>query len=162
MPVDPHLAGLLTMLEQAGAPPLAAGTPEAGRAFYLSLTRDARTAEQVLPVGSVEDRTVPGADGDLRARVYRPEEDGPLPTVVFFHGGGWVIGDLDTHDNMARSGCRGAGAVGVAVAYRLAPEHPFPAAMPGAPPAASMSRTAARCGSSGTGAPSRRDAQYAA
>ena len=128
MPVDPHLAGVLTMLEQSGAPPLYAGTPESGRAFYLSLTRDARTPEQVLPVGSVEDRTVPGAEGDLGARVYRPEEDGPLPTVVFFHGGGWVIGDLDTHDNMAREICRGARAVVVAVDYRLAPEHPFPAA----------------------------------
>jgi acetyl esterase len=60
--------------------------------------------------------------------VYRPEGEGPFPTVVFFHGGGWVIGDLDTHDNMARNVCRGARAVVIAVDYRLAPEHPFPAA----------------------------------
>ncbi len=128
MPVDPHIAALLTMLEESGAPPLAAGTPESGRAFYLALTHGARTPEQVVPVRSTEDRTVPGAEGELRARVYRPEEDGPLPTVVFFHGGGWVIGDLDTHDNMVRNVCRGARAVVVAVDYRLAPEHPFPAA----------------------------------
>jgi acetyl esterase len=128
VPVDPHIAALLTMLEESGAPPLAAGTPESGRAFYLALTHGARTPEQLVPVRSTEDRTVPGAEGELRARVYRPEEDGPLPTVVFFHGGGWVIGDLDTHDNMVRNVCRGARAVVVAVDYRLAPEHPFPAA----------------------------------
>ncbi|MGY1694339.1 alpha/beta hydrolase [Geodermatophilus sp. SYSU D00814] len=128
MPVDPHIAALLTALEESGAPPLSEGTPEAGRAYYLALTRDVRTPEQVVPVGSTEDRTVPGAAGDLRARVYRPDASGPLPTVVFFHGGGWVIGDLDTHDNMVRNVCRHAEAVVVAVDYRLAPEHPFPAA----------------------------------
>ncbi|PWW24071.1 acetyl esterase [Geodermatophilus normandii] len=128
MPVDPHIAALLSLLAQSGAPPMYEGTPEAGRAQYLQLTHGARTPEQVVPVAATEDRTVPGADGDLRARVYRPEGEGPFPTVVFFHGGGWVIGDLDTHDNMARSVCRGARAVVVAVDYRLAPEHPFPAA----------------------------------
>ncbi|GAB3326600.1 alpha/beta hydrolase [Geodermatophilus aquaeductus] len=128
MPVDPHIAALLSMLEQSGAPPMYEGSPEAGRALYLQLTHGARTPEQVVPVGATEDRTVPGEDGDLRARVYRPEGEGPFPTVVFFHGGGWVIGDLDTHDNMAREVCRGARAVVVAVDYRLAPEHPFPAA----------------------------------
>ena len=128
MPVDPHIAALLTMLEESGAPPLAEGSPEAGRAFYLALTHGVRTPEQVVPVGGTEDRTVPGAEGDLRARVYRPDAAGPLPTVVFLHGGGWVIGDLDTHDNMARNVCRHAEAVVVAVDYRLAPEHPFPAA----------------------------------
>lgn len=128
MPVDPHIAALLSMLEQSGAPPMYEGSPEEGRALYLQLTHGARSPEQVVPVGATEDRTVPGAEGDLRARVYRPEGDGPFPTVVFFHGGGWVIGDLDTHDNMAREVCRGARAVVVAVDYRLAPEHPFPAA----------------------------------
>ena len=57
---------------------------------------------------------MPGASDDLEARVYRPQGEGPFPTVVFFHGGGWVIGDLDTHDNMARHACRGSGAVVVA------------------------------------------------
>ncbi|MGY1731519.1 alpha/beta hydrolase [Geodermatophilus sp. SYSU D01045] len=128
MPVDPHIAALLSLLAQSGAPPMWEGTPEAGRAQYLALTHGARSPEQVVPVAGIEDRTVPGAEGDLRARVYRPEGEGPFPTVVFFHGGGWVIGDLDTHDNMARNVCRGARAVVVAVDYRLAPEHPFPAA----------------------------------
>ena len=128
MPVDPHIAALLTVLDESGMPPMYEGTPEAGRALYLQLTSGARTPEQVVPVGSTEERTVPGAEGDLRARVYRPEGAGPFPTVAFFHGGGWVIGDLDTHDNMVRTVCRGARAVVVAVDYRLAPEHPFPAA----------------------------------
>jgi acetyl esterase len=128
VPVDPSIAAVLAMLESAGVPPMYAGTPEAGRASFLALTAGARTPEQLVPVASSEDGTVPGAAGDLRARVYRPEGDGPFPTVVFFHGGGWVIGDLDTHDNQARSVCRGARAVVISVDYRLAPEHPFPAA----------------------------------
>ena len=128
MPVDPHIAAMLTMMDEAGMPPMYEGTPEAGRGLYLALTHGARTPEQLVPVAATEDRTVPGDGGDLRARVYRPEGGGPFPTVLFFHGGGWVIGDLDTHDNMARNVCRGSGAVVVAVDYRLAPEHPFPAA----------------------------------
>jgi acetyl esterase len=128
LPVDPHIAAVLTMLEESGMPPMYEGSAEAGRAQYLALTHGARTPEQLVPVASTEDRTVPGAAGDLRARVYRPEGEGPFPTVVFFHGGGWVIGDLDTHDNMARNICRSSGAVVLAVDYRLAPEHPFPAA----------------------------------
>jgi acetyl esterase len=128
VPVDPHIAAVLTMMEQAGMPPMYEGTAEAGRAQYLALTHGTRAPEQVVPVGSTEDRTVPGAEGELPARVYRPEGEGPFPTVAFFHGGGWVIGDLDTHDNMARNVCRGSGSVVIAVDYRLAPEHPFPAA----------------------------------
>jgi acetyl esterase len=128
VPVDPHIAALLTMLDESGMPPMYEGSPEAGRALYLQLTHGARAPEHVVPVASTEDRTVPGAEGEIKARVYRPEGEGPFPTVVFFHGGGWVIGDLDTHDNMARSVCRGSEAVVISVDYRLAPEHPFPAA----------------------------------
>jgi acetyl esterase len=128
VPVDPHIAAVLAMMEQAGMPPMYEGTPEVGRAQYLALTVGARTPEQVVPVASTEDIAVPGAQGELKARVYRPDAEGPLPTVAFFHGGGWVIGDLDTHDNMARSVCRDSRAVVVAIDYRLAPEDPFPAA----------------------------------
>jgi acetyl esterase len=128
VPVDPPIAAMLTQLASAGVPPMYEGTPEAGRAQYLELTLGARKPEHVIPVGSTEDITVPGAAGELKARIYRPDGEGPFPTVAFFHGGGWVIGDLDTHDNMARNVCRGSRAVVVAVDYRLAPEHPFPAA----------------------------------
>ena len=127
MPLDPHLAGVLQMMAAAGKPPTSEGTPHDGRAGYLALTVGTRKPEQVVPVASTQDTSVPGADGPLRARIYRPEGAGPFPTVAFFHGGGWVIGDLETHDNMCRDICRGAQAVVVAVDYRLAPEHPFPA-----------------------------------
>ncbi|MBS0318043.1 MAG: alpha/beta hydrolase [Proteobacteria bacterium] len=127
MPLDPHLAGVLQMMAAAGRKPTYEGTPEEGRAGYLALTRGTLTPEQVVPVASVQDATVDGAAGPLSARIYRPEGAGPFPTVAYFHGGGYVIGDLDTHDNMCRDICRGAQAVVVSVDYRLAPEHPFPA-----------------------------------
>ncbi len=127
MPVDPHIAPLLELL--ATVPPMSEGSPEAAREAFRQLTVGGRQPEQVVPVGSVEDTTIPGPAGELAARVYRPSEEGPVPTVVLFHGGGWVIGDLDTHDNMARSICRDCTAVVVSVDYRLAPEAPFPAAV---------------------------------
>ncbi|MEU6660275.1 alpha/beta hydrolase [Streptomyces sp. NPDC046821] len=85
-------------------------------------------------VGSIEDTDIPGPEGAPRIpiRIYRPDPHdapGPRPTVVFFHGGGWVICDLDSHDSTARGICREAGAVVVSVDYRLAPEAPFPAAV---------------------------------
>jgi acetyl esterase len=129
VPLDPHITAVLAMLEQSGVPPMYEGTAEEGRAQFLALTHGSRAAEQLVPVASTEDITVPGPQGELRARVHRPQADGPLPTIAFFHGGGWVIGDLDTHDNMARTLARGCGAVVVSVDYRLAPEHPFPAAV---------------------------------
>src|SRR4051795_7374681 len=80
-----------------------------------------------LPVGDVRDLTVDGATGPLRARHYTPAEPGgPHPLLVFFHGGGWVIGDLDTHDAACRLLCRHAGVHVLSVDYRLAPEAPFP------------------------------------
>ena len=82
----------------------------------------------MLPrVAAVEETTVPGPAGPIAARIYRP----PAPTgvtVVFFHGGGWIIGDLDSHDGHARRLAATVGAVVLHVDYRLAPENPFPAA----------------------------------
>ena len=127
MPVDPHIAPLLELL--ATVPPMHEGSPEEARAAFRQLAVGGRQPEHVVRVGAVEDLTLPGPAGDLAARVYRPEQDGAVPTVVLFHGGGWVIGDLDTHDNMARSICRDCEAVVVSVDYRLAPEAPFPAAV---------------------------------
>ncbi|WP_229124678.1 alpha/beta hydrolase [Halapricum desulfuricans] len=80
------------------------------------------------PVAQVADRTITGPGGDLPIRVYRPEGETPFPTVVFFHGGGFVTGDLDTHDALCRHLARESECVVVSVDYRLAPEHPFPAA----------------------------------
>ncbi|HEY8965637.1 MAG TPA: alpha/beta hydrolase [Candidatus Methylacidiphilales bacterium] len=84
-----------------------------------------------LPLGSVEHRLLPGAEGDLLARVYTPKGDAPeigWPLLVYFHGGGWVIADLDTYDASCRALCDGAECVVVSVHYRQAPEHPWPAA----------------------------------
>lgn len=80
------------------------------------------------PLPRVEDRTIPGPDHELAIRVYTPRE-GPdaLPAIVYFHGGGFVLGDLDTHDASCRHLARHAGATVISVAYRLAPEDPFPA-----------------------------------
>ncbi|GAA3972066.1 alpha/beta hydrolase [Allohahella marinimesophila] len=129
MSLDPHLAGVLKSLAAAGRKPTHECTIEEARGEYLALTYGSRTPQQVVPVGSVEDTEVPGGSGQLRARIYRPSDIGPSPTVVFFHGGGFVIGNLDSHDNMCRDICRSSNSVVVSVDYRLAPEHPFPAAV---------------------------------
>lgn len=124
MPLDPGLAGLLQFIEQAGHPPMHTGTADDARTGFLALTAAGLGPDGPAPVGAVEDVEIAGR----RARVYRPDTDGPHPTVLFLHGGGWVIGDLETHDGACRRLCRDVDAVVVALDYRLAPEHPFPAA----------------------------------
>jgi acetyl esterase len=80
-------------------------------------------------VGTTVDRTIPGPAGDLDARLYLPDADGPFPTVVFFHGGGFVLGSIGTHDWLCRHLTRESGCAVLSVDYRLAPKHPFPAAV---------------------------------
>ena len=81
------------------------------------------------PVGSVTDIPIPGPDGELTARRYLPNADGPVPTVVFVHGGGYVFAGLETHDRLCRRLTRESQCAVLSVEYRLAPEHPFPAAV---------------------------------
>jgi acetyl esterase len=83
----------------------------------------------VTPVGSVRDFTLPGPSGPLRVRHYAPAAGGPQPLTVYLHGGGFTIGDLETHDEPCRILCASASVHVLAVEYRLAPEHPFPAAL---------------------------------
>lgn len=127
MPLDPGIRAMLDMLETMNVPRICDGTPEVARASFRMLTTGLRQAAPVIPVARVTGLAIPGPAGEIDARVYRPEQTGPLPTVVFCHGGGFVIGDLDTHDNQARRLCRDVNAVVVSVDYRLAPEDPWPA-----------------------------------
>jgi acetyl esterase/lipase len=127
MMLDPDVARMLQAMQDNGEPPLFQDVTadEARRAaFHLR----ARYYPPVLmDVDSVQALAIPGPAGDLPVRIYRPE-DPTGTTVVFFHGGGWVIGDLDSHDGHARRLAATLGAVVLHVDYRLAPEHPFPAA----------------------------------
>lgn len=82
-----------------------------------------------LPVASVRDVEMSGGAGPIAARLYHPTPGETLPLAVLLHGGGWVIGTLDTHDGMARVLAREAGCAVLSLAYRLAPEHPFPAGL---------------------------------
>lgn len=97
------------------------------RALERGLTWLGRLRRDAPPVGSITDGTIPGPDGDLQVRVYRPDAPGPYPTIVFFHGGGFVLGSIDTHDVLCRRLTQASAAAVVSVAYRRAPEHPFPA-----------------------------------
>ncbi len=126
MPLDPQARSLLEQLEALGAPPLSQQTPEEARAGFAVLAAVAGKPADPVPT---EDRSVPGPAGDIPVRIYRPEGDHPLPVVVYFHGGGWVIGDIASHDTICQRLATGVPALVVSVDYRLAPEHPFPAAV---------------------------------
>ncbi|MFI7586241.1 alpha/beta hydrolase [Spongisporangium articulatum] len=127
MTLDPNLETMLQAMVTYNMMGLSRGGVEKARRGFRAVTADARPPNLVIPVASTADGEYPAAEGPLRYRVYRPDLEGPLPTVLFLHGGGWVIGDLDTHDNQARRICAEVGAVVVSAEYRLAPEHPFPA-----------------------------------
>jgi acetyl esterase len=130
MSLDPEIQAMLSALAALNAPPMSAGTPEAARAAFRFMTVDLRRPESVIPVKETEDVTIATGDGAFAARIYRPEStEESLPTVVFVHGGGFVIGDIETHDNQSRAVCAGAEAVVVSIEYRLAPEAPWPAAV---------------------------------
>jgi acetyl esterase/lipase len=117
--------GMLEVMEEMGVPPLEMLSPDDARALMV-VSREARPPGP--EVGEVVDGTLPGADGDLSYRLYRPATEGPHPVVIYFHGGGWVIGDLDSDDPICRLLCRESDALVVSVDYRHAPEHRFPAA----------------------------------
>ena len=137
--LHPQARALLDLIEKTGAPPTHTLTPGEARKLY----RDRRSYTQPLPpeVASVRDTSAPGPHGAIPLRIYRPAlgvggvgsagsaADAVLPVLVFYHGGGWTIGDLDTHDTLCRELCNGSGACVVAVDYRMGPEHRFPAAV---------------------------------
>jgi acetyl esterase len=125
MPVHPQIEGLMAEMAAGGAPALRAQPVADARVMADGMVA---LAGEPIEVGGVSEITIPVDGANIGARVYTPEGDGPHPVVMFFHGGGWVICSLDSHDNIARAICKDATAVVVSVDYRMAPEFKFPTA----------------------------------
>jgi len=127
MPLHPQAEVLVRLLEKSGVGFYPDSTPESMRTAMDAVVGNGLGGEP--PVHRVENRTVPGPAGEVPVRVYRPSADPSLPLLVWFHGGGWVTGSLETHDHLCRQLCDEAGAIVVSVDYRLAPETKFPGAV---------------------------------
>ena len=126
MPLDPQAQQILEEAAALGLPAYQDLSPAAARKQMLA---SAPPVEPLLSVKKVEDRRIPGAVDDIPTRLYYPSGDPPFPVLVYFHGGGWVIGDLDTHHSFCHALAKTSGCLVVSVDYRLAPEHRFPAAV---------------------------------
>lgn len=129
MALDPQVKALLDSMAENPAPRLIDLPVADGREMYRAMA--ATLDLQGVAIGKVEDRSIEGPGGALPLRIYTPVAAGgdALPVLVYFHGGGWVIGDLETHDALCRTLANEAVCKVVAVDYRLAPEHVFPAAV---------------------------------
>ena len=128
--LHPEAQALLTLIEERGIPPTHTLSPVEARALYRE--RRGFTQPAAPAVGELRDLAAEGPHGPIPLRLYRPLHpgtDAPLPVLVYFHGGGWVIGDLDTHDTLCRQLANGSGCAIVAVDYRMGPEHRFPTAV---------------------------------
>jgi cation diffusion facilitator CzcD-associated flavoprotein CzcO/acetyl esterase/lipase len=124
--VQPDAAVVIELMEQFGVPPLDSLSVADARALSRAMAAQRPPGPQV---GAIIDGTLPGAGGPLAYRLYRPESSGPHPVVVYFHGGGWVLGAHDSDDPFCRDLCKRSGALVVSVDYRHAPEARFPAAV---------------------------------
>ena len=121
MPLDPQVKAMLDESAALSPRPLETMTPEeARRRPAVPVAKD--------PVARIEDRTVPGPAGAIPVRIYTPAGEPPFPVLLFFHGGGWVVGSIEGSDHTTRAFANATGSVVVSVEYRLAPEHKFPAA----------------------------------
>ena len=131
--LHPQAKALLKLIEERGVPPTHTLSPPEARRLYLE--RRHFTQPPAPQVAELRSLTAHGPHGAIPLRLYRPMKPGAggsadaLPVLVYFHGGGWVIGDLDTHDTLCRELANGAGIAVIAVDYRLGPEHRFPAAV---------------------------------
>ncbi|HEU0022372.1 MAG TPA: alpha/beta hydrolase [Dehalococcoidia bacterium] len=121
MPLDPQVQAVMEQVAALGFPPVHTVSPEEARA-----NGRARPRAKGPDVARVEDRTIPGPGSELPVRIYTPRGTGPFPSLVWFHGGGWVVGDLDSADATARYLTAGSNCIVVSVNYRLAPETKFP------------------------------------
>jgi acetyl esterase/lipase len=126
MALDSRVERFLTALAASNPAQMRSATIEERRAGLKNLMN---FGGPEIPVARVEDRTIPGAGGALRIRLYSPTDAAILPALIYFHGGGLVAGTLDTHDPIARALAQAGAVRVVSVDYRLAPEHPFPAAV---------------------------------
>jgi acetyl esterase len=129
--LHPQIVNALEAMQKLALRPIEAMTPAEARA-QMEATAQSRKAEP-LPIAGIEERAIPGPAGPIPARFYRPNapasSTGPVPAIAYYHGGGHVIGSLDTHDLIARNLCSGAAALVLSVDYRMGPEHRFPAAV---------------------------------
>lgn len=125
MPVDPQVRDILQALAAIGGPRFTELSAVQARQWFDQFRRPLD-----VPIGQVEDRTMSGPGCDIPLRLYTPVDaaPGPLPVLVYFHGGGWVVGSLDSHDPVCRSLANASGCKVISVDYRLAPEYPWPAA----------------------------------
>ena len=128
--LHPQVRALLNLIEEKGFPPTHTLSPAEARHWY----RERRFAIQPNPpeVALVRELKAAGPAGDIPLRLYRPlgsEADQMVPVLVYFHGGGWTIGDLESHDTLCRELANGSGCAVVAIDYRMGPEHRFPAAV---------------------------------
>jgi acetyl esterase len=129
MPLDPLVKAFLDQLAAAPGPKMWEMTPTDARAAFAVMMQ--LVGPKDVPIGKVENMTALREGGDIPLRVYTPVAAGgdPLPALVYFHGGGFVIGDLETHDGLCRMFANEGGFRVIAVDYRLSPEHKFPAAV---------------------------------
>jgi acetyl esterase len=130
MPLHPQVSALLESMRSAGGPPLEAMTVEQARAAQRATT--VSLGGTVEEVSATVDASAASPAGEVPLRIHRPRgapAGQPLGGALYLHGGGWVGGDLDTHDRLCRTLANRSGAVVIAVDYRLAPEHPFPAGL---------------------------------
>src|SRR5258708_19352341 len=127
MPLDPDAQTLLEMVRAANRP--AFETIGAAEARLLFNAGRKVLAPDPMPVAETRDLAIPGPGGPIPARLYRATATGNLPVLVFFHGGGWVVGDIESHDTGCRHLANRAECAVVSVDYRLAPEHKFPPAV---------------------------------
>jgi acetyl esterase len=126
MSLDPQARAILDQMAMAGNKPLNELSVKEARQESAAM---AAMQSPLEAVARIEDRTLPGQGGDIPIRMYMPFGDGPFPVLMYFHGGGWVLGNIESSDGLCRILANASKCIVVSVDYRLAPEHPFPAAV---------------------------------